>query len=334
MKHERSNTARAQGGGGTSRKRRVWMTLLAVAAVSLAAFLLYRTLSRYSFDEIVASVTAVPLARLAAAAGFAAASYVCLTGFDWLAVRYAGKPLPYRKTALASFVSLSLGHNIGLDALSSGAIRYRFYSRWGLTAGDVAKVILFCGMTVAIGLGTLGGVALLVRSDLAADITGLSQGIVLALGVACLAAVAAYLLLSAFVRRPLTIRRWSLEMPPLRLALAQVVIGPLNFACVAACLHQALASTADAPYLAVASVYVIANVTSLISHVPGGLGVIESVVMFLLPGANLIGALLVFRFVYFLAPLALGSTVFALTEIMFRRRDAGSRSEALSPASP
>jgi uncharacterized membrane protein YbhN (UPF0104 family) len=112
------------------------------------------------------------------------------------------------------------------------------------------------------------------------------------------------------------------------------MVGPLNFACVAACLHQALASVADTPYLAVASVYVIANVTSLISHVPGGLGVIESVVMFLLPGINLIGALLVFRFVYFLVPLALGSIVFAVTEIVFRRRDAAGRSGALGAASP
>ena len=334
MKQEAAKTASARHEGGTGRKRRVWMSHLAVAAVSLAAFLLYRTLSRYSFDEILASVRAVPFARLAGAGGFAAASYLCLTGFDWLAVRYAGKPLPYRKTALASFVSLSLGHNIGLAALSSGAIRYRFYSRWGLSTGDVAKVILFCGATVALGLGTLGGVALLLRSDLAADITGLGRGIVLALGIACLAVVAAYLLLAAFVRRPLTFRRWSLEMPPLRLALAQVTVGPLNFACVAACLHQALASVADTPYLAVASVYVIANVTSLISHVPGGLGVIESVVTFLLPGINLIGALLVFRFVYFLVPLALGGIVFAITEIVFRRRDAAGRSEALGAASP
>src|SRR5688572_3544994 len=281
MERATSKNREERRAGRKGGKRRLWMSLLAVAAVSLAAFLLYRTLSRYSFDEIVASVLAVPAARLAGAAAFAAASYLCLTGFDWLAVRYAGKPLPYRKTALASFVSLSLGHNIGLAALSSGAIRYRFYSRWGLSTGDVAKVILFCGATVALGLGTLGGVALLLRSDLAADITGLGRGIVLALGVACLAIIAAYLLLSAFVRRPLTCRRWSLEMPPLRLAVVQVMVGPLNFACVAACLHQALASVADTPYLAVASVYVIANVTSLISHVPGGLGVIESVVMFL-----------------------------------------------------
>ena len=124
---------------------RNWKYLIAAAAIGLAAFLLYRTLSRYSLDQLVEAVSAVPVPRLLGAAGFAAASYLCLTCFDYLALRYVGKPLPYPKAALASFTALSLGHNIGLAALSSGAVRYRFYSRWGLSTGEVAKVIVFCG---------------------------------------------------------------------------------------------------------------------------------------------------------------------------------------------
>jgi glycosyltransferase 2 family protein len=295
------------------------MPFVAAGIVALAAFLLYRTLNRYSLDQLVDSVAAIPLWRLATAGAFAAASYLCLTGFDWLALRYVGRPLPYRRAALASFTSLSLGHNIGFAALSSGAIRYRFYSRWGLSTGEVAKVILFCGLTVGLGLMVLGGFALLARSDLAESITGLSRPVIVGLGLLCFLLAAAYLALAAFVRGRLRLRGWTLEMPALRLALAQLVIGPLNFACVAACLHQTLAALGDVPYLGVASVYVIANVTSLITHVPGGLGVIESVVMFLLPGEKLIGALIVFRFVYFLVPLAFGSILFAVTEIVFRR---------------
>jgi glycosyltransferase 2 family protein len=299
--------------------RRFWMPLIGVALLCLAAFLLYRTLSRYSLDQLVTSVAAIPIGRLAAAGAFAAASYLCLTGFDWLALRYVGRPLPYPKVALASFTSLSLGHNIGFAAMSSGAVRYRFYSRWGLSGVEIAKVILFCGVTVGLGLAVLGGVALLMRADLAAEITGLSRSAAMALGGVCLAAPVGYLMLAARLRRPFRWRRWSLAMPPLRLAIAQLVIGPANFACVAACLHQALASAGDVPYLAVASVYVIANVTSLISHVPGGLGVIESVVTYLLPGTEVIGALIVFRVVYFLVPLAIGSMLFAVTELAFRR---------------
>ncbi len=299
---------------------RNWKSLIAAAAIALAAFLLYRTLSRYSLDQLVAAVSAVPAPRLLGAVGFAAASYLSLTGFDYLALHYVGCPLPYRRAALASFTALSLGHNIGLAALSSGAVRYRFYTRWGLGAGDVARMIVFCGTTVGLGLLVLGGAALLLRSGLAVEITGLTQGVVIALGIGCLALPAIYLILSAFVRRPLKIRQWSLEMPPLRLALGQVLIGSVNFALVAACLHQALAAVSDVAYPGVASVYVIANATALVSHVPGGLGVIESVVMYLLPQKDLIGPLLVFRFVYFLAPLGLGGILFAVAELLYRRR--------------
>jgi uncharacterized membrane protein YbhN (UPF0104 family) len=300
---------------------RNWKYLIAAAAIGLAAFLLYRTLSRYSLDQLVEAVSAVPVPRLLGAAGFAAASYLCLTCFDYLALRYVGKPLPYPKAALASFTALSLGHNIGLAALSSGAVRYRFYSRWGLSTGEVAKVIVFCGITVGLGLLVLGGAALLLRSGLAVEITGLSLPIVIILGIGCLAVPAIYLILAAFVRKTLRIRRWSLEMPPLPLAAGQVLIGSINFAFVAACLHQALAAVAEVAYLGVASVYVIANATALVSHVPGGLGVIESVVMYLLPEKDLIGPLLVFRFVYFLVPLGLGSILFAVTELFYRRRN-------------
>jgi uncharacterized membrane protein YbhN (UPF0104 family) len=308
--------------------RRIWKPLIAVAAFALAGFLLYRTLRSYSPEELVAAVTAIPLARLAGAAGFAAASYVCLTGFDYLALRYVGKPLPYPKVALASFSALSIGHNIGLAFLSSGAVRSRFYSRWGLNAEEVAKLILFCGITVGLGLMVLGGLALLLRSELAVEITGLSRPIVISLGVGCLALPSLYLVLSAFVRKTLRIWRWSLTMPPLRLALGQAVIGAVNFAFVAACLHQVLAAVTDVAYVGVASVYVIANTTALMSHVPGGLGVIESVVIYLLPGENLIGPLLVFRFVYFLLPLGLGSVLFLTTELVYRRKGAAYAAQA------
>jgi uncharacterized membrane protein YbhN (UPF0104 family) len=307
---------------------RNWKYLIAAAAVGLAAFLLYRTLSRYSLDELIAAVTAVPVPRLLGAAGFAAASYLSLTFFDYLALRYVGRPLPYLKAALASFTALSLGHNIGLAALSSGAVRYRFYSRWGLTAGEVAKVVVFCGITVGLGLLTLGGAALLLRSELAVEITGLTLPVIIALGLGCLAVPTIYLFLSAFVRRPLRIRRWSLEIPAFRLAAGQVLIGSINFAFVAACLHQTLAAVADVAYLGVASVYVIANATALVSHVPGGLGVIESVVMYLLPQNDLIGPLLVFRFVYFLVPLCLGGALLAVTELVLRARGSGYEGDA------
>lgn len=300
--------------------RRVGPPVLGLVLVCVAAFLLHRTLSRYRIEEIEVSLSQIPLSRIALAGLFAAASYLCLTGFDWLALRFVGKRLPYRRVALASFCSLSLGHNIGFAALSSGALRYRFYSRWGVSGESVAKVILFCGVTVGLGLIGLGGGVLLLRSALAAELTGLSRAAVIGMGFMCLMILTVYLALCAWLRKPLHFRNWRFEMPSLRLGLAQAVIGPLNFACVAACLYETLLAAADISYFAVAAVYVIANVTALISHVPGGLGVIESVVLYLIPEANAVGALIAFRVVYFLIPLCVGAPIFALTELFYGRR--------------
>lgn len=310
-----------------------WLTrALVVAAIGLACFLLYRTLSRYSFEEVVASIRSVPPMRLLASFGFAGCSYLCLTLFDAFGVRYAGKRLPYIKTALASFVSLSIGHNIGVAALSSGAIRYRFYSNWGLNAEEVAKVVLFSGMTVALGLITLGGSGMLLNPAAAAQMTGFSAESIRTLGFACLAIMCAYVVVSAFLRSSLRLGKWSFEMPSPRLASAQVLIGSVNFAFVAACLHQTLAAFTDAGYLAVSSVYVIANTTALVSHVPGGLGVLETAILYLIPGGTLIGALIAFRFVYFFVPLGFGLTLLFLSERRFFKEAGKRKMDGAPPA--
>lgn len=293
---------------------------IAVAAIALGSFLLWRALSQYSYADLKAAVAAVPLARIAASAGFAAASYGTLTLFDYFALRYAGKPQPYPRAAFTSFVSLSLGHTIGLAALSSGAVRYRYYSRWGLSAAEVAKVILFCGLTVGLGLSGLAGIALLLQPEAAREMAKLSPGATYGLAAACLAFPVLYVAVNALWRKPLTVRGWSMDMPGVKLALIQVAIGVLNFLCVAACLHQALLGVHEVGFSEVTSAYVVANAATLITHVPGGLGVIETVIQHLIPGGQLIGPLLVFRFTYFLAPLVLGGLMMAVAEVRLRRR--------------
>lgn len=292
---------------------------MALAAITLAAYLLYRTLRGHSYAELSELLSSAAPARVAAALGFALCSYACLTLFDFLALRYAGKPLAYRQAALASFTSLSLGHNIGLAALSSGAIRYHFYARWGLGAGDVAKVILFCGTTVGIGLGTVAALALLVRSDLAMKLTGLPAGTVFAIAIGLAVALVTYLALCFLVRGRWRLGSWEIDLPSPRLAAAQFVVGPLNFALVAACLHQALSSLGEATYPDVAASYVLANIASLVAHVPGGLGVIEAVVATVLPGAGVIAGLIIFRAVYFLVPLLPGAALLAFS-LLSRRK--------------
>jgi uncharacterized membrane protein YbhN (UPF0104 family) len=170
---------------------------LAAAAFAVAAFLVYRALQQYTLSEIWESLGEISLRHLALGLAFTAASFVCLTGSDALAVRYTENDLAYPKIALASFTSVSLGHTLGFAVFSSGAVRYRFYTGWGLSAGDVARIIVFCGVTVTLGLATAGGLASLIRPALVAETFGIAPAAVVFVGVVLLLVVGIYLGLAA-----------------------------------------------------------------------------------------------------------------------------------------
>src|SRR5690606_859412 len=189
----------------------------------------------------------------------------------------------------------------------------------------LAKVILFCGMTVGLGLSVLGGISVLLRPREAETMLRLGGPLTTAIAIACLLVPTAYVVLAARVRKPLAVWSVSLALPQWRLALAQGIIGTVHFTFVAGCRYPTLLAIAALPCLPVAPACVLANVATLISHVPGGLGVIETVVLLVLGKPETIGALIAFRFLYFLVPLALGGTLFLITEAMLRgkTREAG-----------
>lgn len=313
-----SSEAAAEGRRG--KNRNWWSIAFAILGVSLAAILIYRIGSRYTLDEIRDAVMMVPVSSILLSGLFALGSYITLTFFDLLALRYIGKNVSYPYIALTSFCSLSLGHNIGFAALSSGAIRYRFYSRKGVGLGDMGRVIVFCGITVMLGLVTLGGFAALWSAERVSGLTGLPAASLRIAGLVCLCMVIAYMFAGHFIRKPLTVRGQEIYLPRPAMAAAQVAVGSVNYIFVAGCLYQAVTAVSDIPFLPLASLYVTGTLTALISHVPGGLGVLESVILQFLPEGAVIGPLMIFRLVYFLVPLALGGALFAVAELVFLKR--------------
>jgi uncharacterized membrane protein YbhN (UPF0104 family) len=311
---------------------RLVVAILAAAASALALFLLWRVLHRYSIEEIAAAVGAIPAGRLAAAALAAAGSYLVLTFFDFAGVRYAGSRLSWRKVALASFTALSIGHSIGLAALSSGALRYRFYCWWGLGRGDVVRIILFCAATSALGLAAVNGAALVAAPGLLAEIVAAPPALLRAAGFAALAAIPAYAAAMIGLKPEFRFRGWRLSAPPPRLVLAQIVLGPANFLLVAATLHQLLSASTEVGFLAVAGIYGVANLIAILAHVPGGWGVLEMAVVLALPEIDPIGALVAFRAIYWLLPFLLGLVSLAAAELW--RHRLRSRARAGSRATP
>jgi uncharacterized membrane protein YbhN (UPF0104 family) len=299
--------------------RHTFLSALGIAATLLGAYLLYRVVRRYDMGEIVDALTAVPASTILMVVLFTVVGYIFLTAAECLAVRYTRQPVSTGRVARTAVAALGIGHSIGFAALSSGAVRYRMYRRAGLDFPAVGRVILFSGVTVSLGLGFVGSIALLWHSTELARLIDVSQAALLALAAVALLLIAAYLAACALRSRRLKIRHFHLEVPSFGVACGQLLLGSGHLLSVAAVRYASLRSFTDADYPTVAALYVGADMSALVGHVPGGWGLIEYIVTSALEGPQLLAGLIIFRAGYYLLPLVVGIGVFVVDEVSGRR---------------
>jgi phosphatidylglycerol lysyltransferase len=306
----------------TIRRVPAWTTLLGIALFGFALFWLHHVLGQYHWRDILAHVHAIPPSRLLAAILLAIAGYAFLTLYDALGLRFAAARVPYPRLALISFMSYAIGHNVGLNTLSGGAIRYRAYSALGLTAKQIGKVIAFSTLTFALGAAVLLGLSLLSQAELSADVLHIHPLVVVSIGCALLGAVAVYLWLAATRHEPLRFRKIVIPVPSARIACAQIAVACADLLCAAGVLYVLLPPHAAIGFTAFAGVYLIAIAAGLISNVPGGVGVFETVLLLLMrsvPPEHLLGALLAYRIIYYFGPFAVALALLGAHELWVHR---------------
>lgn len=306
---------------------------LVLFTVALAA--LHRALREYSYRDVVSDLRAIPAARLGWAVALTIINYVALTLYDVLALRYIRRPLAYRRTALASFVGYAFGQ-VGFPLLVGGAARYRLYSTWGLTAGEVTQMVLFNGVTLWSGVLLLSGAAFLLAPS--AVFFHMPSAPLRALGGAMLLVLAAYVALTFLRSRPVRVRDWELTLPSPALASMQIGVSAIDWALAASVLYMLLPAGIGASFWHFLGGFLAGQVAGMVSHVPGGLGVFESVVILLFPGtppSTLLSHLLAYRAVYYVLPLAAAAGSLAVYELAKRRehvRDLARRVGEFYPA--
>jgi phosphatidylglycerol lysyltransferase len=131
--------------------------LIGLALFSAALWVLHQILTEYSYADVVAALRNMPAPQIALALVLTALSYLILTFYDLLAIRYAGQSLPLVKIGFAAAVSYAFSNTIGLSLLTSGSLRYRLYSSWGFSPLEVARIVMFCTLTLWVGLLALAG---------------------------------------------------------------------------------------------------------------------------------------------------------------------------------
>ncbi|SFK17173.1 lysylphosphatidylglycerol synthase domain-containing protein [Methylocapsa palsarum] len=325
-----------------ARRRSIAKKLATAFSLAIAAFSIYilgRTFSAVNFADLAGAIEATSADQIAGAALMTVLSYLALTGYDALALRQLHARVPYKTTALASFTSYAISFTLGFPLITAGTVRYWIYSQVGLTASKVASLTVIAGVTFWFGMIFVIGVGLAFHGEALSEINHLKPALNVLMGVGLIAAIIAYLVWVTIRRRHVRIQGFRLELPGLGLTVGQILLGVIDQCAAAGALYILLPHHSEIDFFTFAPTYVFACILGVASNAPGGIGVFEAAMLKALPMSqeSLLASLLLFRFIYYLAPFVIALAFLGAHE-SFRRwkslREAMRQSEEEAAALP
>ncbi len=284
---------------------------LAIAAV----WILHGELAGAGGQQFALATHGLAPADMALAALLTMASYTVLAGYELLAFANAGVTLARWRIALTSFLGYAVSNTIGFSVLSGAAVRYRFYARWQITARQISGIVAFYAGTFWLALMVLGGwglwrtsVPLFAGSSGAIWTKALGAGILL---------VSSLYLWASIVWRHLTIRGRTYDLPGWRIAAAQYVLSILDWTLSAGILWVLLPDPTPS-FSQVSVAFVVAQLIGAASHLPGGIGAFEAVILsqldHVVPMEALLLSLVAFRGIYYVGPFVAAMAIIAADE--------------------
>jgi phosphatidylglycerol lysyltransferase len=205
------------------------------------------------------------------------------------------------------------------------------YAPAGFTAMEVGATVLLCGLPYVLAFGLLLDLALVFGADQLAPLFRLSSEWLFALGCIGLVKDAGFLLFVHLRKAPIRLGGWAVRVPPLRMVLLQLVVGIADIVLVSSILYLLLPETALIAFLPFLAIYLASILAGVLSHVPAGLGVLESMLLLLLPQVppeQLLAAVLLYRVIYEVIPLTIALGLWGAYELL---SNDGARMRLLRP---
>lgn len=292
----------------------VWPAL-GFAAVLVSFWLLYREFQGQSVGpQLVAAFRAIPPTHYLLALASTVLAYAALAFYDHIALLHLGvRNISWRFVAACSFTTYALSHNIGASVVSGAMVRYRGYSSKGLKPAQIAILVAITSLTFFLGEVLVGGLALILRPQALAQLGDILPGFLThdstarIIGAACLGVIALYIAGSVLRLPSRTLFGVRIEYPRWDIVLRQMIAAPAELLGAAGIIYFALPDAGNPGFIVVLTVFIFSFSAALASNAPGGLGVFELVFLKSMPGApqeGVLAALLLFRLLYLLIPLA------------------------------
>lgn len=301
--------------------RRLASPLAILTLLLVAMWLLHRELSQYRIQDVMETLRDLPAWKLFLAISLTVISFASLTLYDFLSASYIKSHLSRGKIAVASFLGFAISNSFGV-LLGGTAVRMRLFSVWGVSSVDILKYLLMLSTTFWVGTFALS--AIIFGIDPLPIPEKLHMPVVTAwpLSIFFTALTLGYIGVCGFTKGPLRIRGWELTLPSWKFGVMQCIVGAIDLLLASAVLYVLMPESVPLSYAHFLAIYLLAIIVSVISHVPGGVGIMELVVIVLLDPKEphaVLGAMLVYRVIYYLLPLVIGMVILGGNELIPHR---------------
>ncbi|MBS9720651.1 bifunctional lysylphosphatidylglycerol flippase/synthetase MprF [Tianweitania sp. BSSL-BM11] len=287
--------------------------------VVIAALVIHAISGQIHLNDIKAALDAVTLPTIAPALALTLLSFMAMGMYDVMAVhRVAPERVPARFAVFAGLVGYGISNAIGFNVIVGGPVRYRIYQAAGLDAADVGRIVGISFLTFTSGIVAVLGAAMMFDRTGLPFLHVLGPGTDRLLGAGILVLLAAAIVWLSRAPRELALFGWRLPLPTAKSALAQIVIGAVDIGAAAGALYVLLPADIAPGYAVFLLLFVAAILAGIVSHAPGGIGVLEATVLLGLGAGtrpDVVAALIIFRLVYYVLPLVLAAGALLVFEI-------------------
>jgi phosphatidylglycerol lysyltransferase len=303
------------------RGRHLILPALGLVACAVILMLLRHLLLGVDYHGTVRALRHLPSAAIGWSVLATAVSYAALVGRDATLLSVAGVHVSRMAVVLGAVCGSALGNAVGTGALTGGAVRYRVYGSAGVRPEQVAQLMLLITISFAGGLIVLAAASGAITAPAIAALLKLPVAAVRLPSLAVILVCVILLLTGRMTRSgrtALSIGRWQVPRLPAGVAMGQLGLVAADLLGAGVALWVLLPS-GHAGFTEFMAVFAVATACGVISHVPGGLGVFEAVVLFGMRGkapTDLVAAgLLAYRAIYFLLPLLLSGSLLSAFEL-------------------
>lgn len=273
---------------------RRWLTLFPYVLLTIAVGYLVHELQGVRWEEFRDELQGQSASRIALALLFLSLNYLVFSAYDLVAIRQLGRKIPAWQVVRTAVPSFALTNLLGYSMLTGLVFRIRDYGRYGLGLAQVSAVLAQNIEAWWIGFLFTGGWVLWPRPQ-------------------------SFFLIGAFVvymtacwrsaGRTLKVKKFSLRLPDLRGGFYKTTVATADIGLTAATLYALLPSGVPLGFPEFFGLYLLAHGSGVLSLVPGGLGVIEGVLLTTLrphaPDAAILASLLLYRLLRYVLPAVL-----------------------------